>query len=96
MNSLDAFPTLMMRNGRPVLENGMHEEIAVEHVLGKNSSITAAVFHDRSSHTAVFGRGSVSGADFLQDYFSEVFAYDAGTFGSLGARAAYQQKMTTT
>ena len=93
MNSLDAFPTLMMRNGRPVLENGMHEEIAVERVLSNDASITAAVFHDRSTHTAVFGRGSVSGSDYLQDFFSDVFAYDAGRSASLGARAAYQQKL---
>lgn len=92
MNSLDAFPTLMMRNGRPVLENGMHEEIAVERVLSKNASVTAAVFHDRSTHTAVFGRGTPAGSDYLQDYFSDVFAYDAGSSASLGTRAAYQQK----
>jgi hypothetical protein len=92
MNSLDVFPTLLMRNGRPVLENEMHEEIAVERVLSKNANITAAVFHDRSTHTAVFGRGAASGSDYLQDYFSDVFAYDAGNSASLGARAAYQQK----
>jgi hypothetical protein len=92
MNSLDAFPTLLMRNGRPVLENGMHEEIAVERVLSKNTNITAAVFHDRSTHTAVFGRGATSGSDYLQDYFSDVFAYDAGNSASFGGRAAYQQK----
>jgi hypothetical protein len=94
MNSLDAFPTLLMRNGRPVLEDGMHEEIAVEHALNKNASITAAVFHDRSTHTAVFGRGNATGSDYLQDYFSELFAYDAGNSSSLGARAVYQQKFT--
>lgn len=94
MNALDAFPTLMLRDGRPVLENNLHEEIAMEHALGKNASLTAAVFHDRSSNTAIFGRGTVSGADFLQDYFSDVFVYDAGTSGSLGARAAYKQKIS--
>ena len=95
MNALDAFPTLMMRDGRSVLENNLHEEIAIEHALGKNSSITAAVFHDRSGNTAVFGRGTVSGGDFLQDYFSDVFVYDVGSSGSLGARAAYKQKITS-
>ena len=92
MDSLDAFPTLLLRSGRPVLENGLHEEVAVEHALNKNAALTAAVFHDRSTHTAVFGRGAVTGSDYLQDYFSDVFAYDAGTSSSLGVRAAYQQK----
>jgi hypothetical protein len=94
MNSLDGFPTMMMRNGRPVLEDGLHEEIAVEHALTKKASLTAAAFHDRSSHTALFGKGAVSGADFLQDYFSALFAYDGGNSSSLGARAVYQQKIT--
>lgn len=94
MNALDAFPTLMLHNGRPVLENDLHEEIAVEHVLGKNSAVTAAVFHDRSSHSPIFARGVVSGSDFLQDYFSDVFVYDAGISSSFGVRAAYRQKIT--
>ena len=93
LNQLDAFPTLLLRGGHPVLEDNMHEEIAVEHDLNKKVSITAAVFHDRSSHTAVFGRGNISGPDFLPDYFSDVFAYDAGELSSVGARLVYQQKL---
>jgi len=94
MNSLDAFPTLLIRNGRPVFENGLHTEIAIEHALGSNSSISAAAFHDNSSHTAVFGRGPVAGAgtDFLQDYFSDVFAYDGGRMASAGVRATFHHK----
>jgi hypothetical protein len=93
MNSLDSMPTMMMRNGQSVLENNLHEEIAVEHALGQNASISAAFFHDRASHTAVFGRGAVSGPDYLQDYFSDVFAYDAGPSGSMGTRVAYRQRV---
>jgi hypothetical protein len=92
MNSLDGFPTLLLRSGRPVLESGLHEEIALEHALTSKTSVTAAVFHDRSSHTALFGKGAVSGPDYLQDYFSALFAYDGGNSSSLGARAVYQQK----
>ncbi|MFY9802270.1 MAG: carboxypeptidase-like regulatory domain-containing protein [Candidatus Acidiferrales bacterium] len=94
LNQLDAFPTLLLRGGRPILEDNMHEELAVEHDLGKKASITAAVFHDRSANTAVFGRGNVSGPDYLPDYFSDVFAYDAGELSSMGARLVYQQKIS--
>jgi len=94
INSLDSLPTLLMRDGRPVFEDSLHAEIAVEHSLGSNSSVSAAVFHDSSNHTAVFGRGSVANSDYLQDYFSDVFAYDAGKSNSFGARAAYHQKLT--
>jgi len=94
LNNLDAFPTLLLRDGRPVLDSDLHEEVALEHTLGKHASLTAAVFHDRSSHTAVFGRGAVSSPDFLQDFFSDVFAYDAGASSSMGTRLAYQQKFS--
>jgi len=93
MDSLDAFPTLLMRDGRPVFDDNLHAEIALEHALSKTASISAAVFHDNSSHTAVFGKGPVSGADYLQDYFSDVFAYDGGRTSSLGVRAAYHQRL---
>jgi hypothetical protein len=94
MNSLDAFPTLLLRDGRTVFENNLHAEISVEHTLGNSSSVSAAVFHDHSSHTAVFGRGPVSGPDYLQDYFSDVFAYDGGRTSSTGARAAFHHRWT--
>ncbi len=94
MNSLDQFPTLMMRDGRPVLENGWHEEFSVDHALTKDADISAAVFHDRSTHTAIIGRGNVSNPDFLQDYFSEAFAYDGGTSESSGVRVTYRQRLS--
>src|SRR5579864_4474206 len=94
MNSLDAFPTLLLRDGRSVFENNLHAEVSVEHALGNGSNISAAVFHDNSSHTAVFGRGPVSGGDYLQDYFSDVFAYDGGRTSSTGARVAFHHRWT--
>lgn len=93
LNALETFPTLMVRGSRPVLEDDKHEEFAVGHALGKGASLTAAVFHDASSHTAVIGRGVTSAPDFLQAYFSEVFAYDGGASHSTGTRVAYEQKL---
>jgi len=94
IDALDSFPTLMIRKGRPLLENGIHEEIAVEHAFNKKAELTAAVFHDHSTHTAVIGRGVTSSPEFLQDYFSDAFAYDGGKVDSTGARVAYRQKIT--
>jgi hypothetical protein len=94
LNTLDQFPTVLMRDGHTVLENGFHEELAVEHAFNKDANITVALFNDRSTHTAVFGHGSVTGPDYLQDFFSNVFAYDAGESGSLGTRVAYHQKFS--
>lgn len=93
LNDLDGFPTLLVRNGRPVLDGDVHEEFAVEHFWGPSASLTAAIFHDRSNHSAVFGLGGVSGPDYLQDFFSDVFAYDAGASSSSGLRVAYRQRI---
>jgi hypothetical protein len=94
LNTLDEFPILLQRDGHSVLENGSHEELAIEHTLNKNASVTVSVFNDYSSHTAIFGHGSVTGPDYLQDFFSNVFAYDAGDFSSLGTRVAYHQRFS--
>ena len=94
LESLDAFPTLLERNNRPVLEGGWHEELAIEHSVGTKGNLVAAGFRDRSSHTAVFGHGAPADPDFLQDFFSNAFAYDGGDLGSWGARLAYRQKLS--
>jgi len=94
LNTLDAFPTLLLRGGRPVLENGFHEELGVKRTVGKHADLDAAVFHDRSTHTAVIGRGGPLGADYLQSYSSQAFAYDGGVTSSTGVRVAYRQNLT--
>jgi Carboxypeptidase regulatory-like domain len=94
VDNLDDFPTLMIRDGRPVLANGWHEEAAIDHALTKDSDVGAAVFHDRSTHTALIGRGAINDPEYLQDYFSEAFAYDGGVSSSTGVRVTYRQKFS--
>jgi hypothetical protein len=94
LDTLDAFPTLLIRDGRPVLENGLHEELSIDHALGPRADLIASVFHDLSTHTAVIGRGGPGSPDFLQDYFSEAFAYDGGSSSSGGARLVYREKIS--
>ena len=84
----------MMRDGKPVLEDDWHEELSVDHAVTKKGDVEAAVFHDQSTHMALIGRGGVGVPGFLQDYFSNVFAYDGGAFSSGGVRAAYRQRLT--
>ena len=95
LNSLDEFPMIMMRHHSPVLDNDFHEEVGVEHDLGHGAEISGAVFHDRSTHTAVIGTGASLNSDFLQDFFSTAFAYDGGASSSTGTRAAYRQQITS-
>ncbi len=93
VNSFDAFPTLMLRHERPVFENGLHEEVAVKHSLGQTAELTAAVFHDRSTHTAVMGLGDVPDNEFVQGFFGDAFAYDGGETSSTGTRVVYEQRI---
>jgi len=95
LDSFDAFPTLMMRHGRPVFENGLHEEVAVKRSFGDTTQLTASVFHDRSTHTAVMGVGDAPSPDFVQGFFGDAFAYDGGETSSTGARAVFEQKVAT-
>jgi hypothetical protein len=92
LEEMDAFPALLMRHGRAVLEGGWHQEIGVERRLSANASLSAAAFRDRSRHTAVFGRGP-AGSDFMQDFYSDAFAYDGGESCSTGARVSYRQRL---
>ena len=94
LDTLDAFPTLLIRDGRPVLENGLHEELSIDHALSPRADLIASVFHDLSTHTAVIGRGGPGSPDFLQDYFSEAFAYDGGSSSSGGVRLVYREKIS--
>jgi hypothetical protein len=93
LNELDAFPALLWRGGRPVLQSGKHEELAAERKLGTRGKLQIAGFHDDNRHVAVFGRGDdLPAADYFQDYFSDVFAYDGGSSSSWGTRVALRQK----
>jgi len=94
LNELDAFPTLLWRAGRPVLQSGWHEEIAADRKIGPHGKLQFAGFHEGNRHVAVFGRGGVlPSTDYFQDYFSSGFAYDGGASRSWGARVAFRQKL---
>lgn len=94
LEELDAFPTVMMRDGRPVLEGGWHEEWAIARRVNDKITIEAALFRDRSRHTALFGRGDLSDNAVFQDFFSNAFTYDGGGFSAPGSRITYKQKLS--
>jgi hypothetical protein len=95
VSDLDSFPTLLWRNGSPVLEGGWHEEIAADRKLGTRGELQVAAFHDDDAHVAVYGRGGdLPPADYLQDYFSNAFAYDGGSMNSWGTRVAVREKIS--
>ncbi len=93
MADLNSFPILMLRNGRPELEGGWHEEANVRYKISLKSNVDVAVFHDQSRDTPVFGSGSPANSDYLQDPFSSAFVYDAGSTETSGVRVAFKQKL---
>jgi len=94
LNQLDTFPALLMRGGRPVLESGRHEELAVERKMGTRGVFQIAAFHDDYSHVALFGRGNgLPPEEFFQDFFSKGFAYDGGASSDWGGRVALREKL---
>src|SRR2546430_13137576 len=42
LNELDAFPALLWRQGRPVLQNGLHEEISAERKISTRGKLQIA------------------------------------------------------
>ena len=94
LDELDAFPALMWRDGRPVLQGGWHEEVSAERRVGENGKLEIAAFHEDSHHSAVFGRGSnLPVREYFEDVFSSAFAYDGGATNSWGGRVAYREKL---
>jgi hypothetical protein len=94
LNELDAFPALLWRQGRPVLQKGLHEEISAERKISTRGKLQIAGFHEDNRHVAVFGRGSdLPTADYFQDSFSTAFAYDGGSSSSWGTRFAFREKL---
>ena len=70
LNQLDTFPALLWRNGRPVLENGQHEEMALEHKMGSRGVLQVAAFHEDNRDVALYGRGmDLPSSEFIQDYY---------------------------
>src|SRR5438309_1531487 len=94
LDELDGFPALLWRQGHPVLQNGLHEEISAERKINNRGKLQIAGFHDDNRHVAVFGRGNdLPAADYFQDYFSTGFAYDGGSSSSWGTRVAFREKL---
>jgi len=95
LNQLDSFPAVLWHGGRPVLENGRHEELSAERKLSAQSVLQVAAFHDDNSHVALFAKGNdLPAPEYFQDFYSKGFAYDGGSSVSWGTRVALRQKIT--
>jgi Carboxypeptidase regulatory-like domain len=95
LNQLDAFPTLLWRNGRPVLENGQHAEVSLERRLGNRGTLQVAGFHENDRHIAVYGTASDQlSSDYFQGFAAKGFAYDGGVSSAWGGRVALRERIS--
>lgn len=67
-------PALAERNGKLLLENGLHQEFSVAHRAG-NTSVRMTVFRDQINHPAINGGGALS----MADWNSGNLLYDPNT-----------------
>jgi len=69
--------------------------LPAEHKVGTHGELQVAAFHDDNSNVAIYGRGGdLPSSDYLQDYFSNAFAYDGGSLNSWGTRVALREKIS--
>lgn len=92
---LGDFATPVENNGRLSLDRPWHEEIAVDHHTDGHGTLSVAIFHDSDANTALFGHGSLSGANFITDPYSNEFVYDAGLLKQWGARLGYKKNLSS-
>jgi hypothetical protein len=91
---LESGPRVSMVERGAVLERARHQEVSVSHRI-HNTSLQLAGYSDNVRNTALTGTGDLSGpvADFLPDFYSDTFTYNAGTLSTNGVRAVLQQKL---
>jgi hypothetical protein len=94
IDELDSLPPVLFHNGSPVLEGGWHQELGVKRMMGSQSTLEVAAFHDSTRDQAIFGTGSAANPEFVQDAFSTAFLYDGGNSSFWGTRAAYRQRVS--
>src|ERR1700722_10780293 len=94
IDELNSLPPVLFHDGRPVLEAGWHQELSAKRLVGKQSTIEVAAFHDSSRDQAIFGTGATVNPEFVQDEFSSAFLYDGGNSSSWGTRVAYRRKIS--
>ena len=94
MNQLDAFPALLWRDGKAVLEDGRHEELAIDRKLDTHSILQIAAFHDDNSNVALFGKGTDLPAEILAGLLFECVRLRWWLLGFLGCACALRAKIT--
>jgi hypothetical protein len=92
---LDSMPSVLFRDGKPMMEGGWHEEIEVRRRLSDRARVDVAAFHDSVQNQVLYGSGPAAGSNVAQDPFSSAFLYDGGNANSWGARAAFHQALSS-
>jgi len=92
LDELAVFPSVMFRNGNPVIGHTWHEEVRIERKILKNGQVSVAGFHDQGAHTPVYATAADGGVQPI-DALPITHAVDGGGVSAYGARFAYRQKL---
>jgi Carboxypeptidase regulatory-like domain len=95
LDSLNSFTTPVEAEGRLALDRAWHEEFGVDRALGRDATLSGAVFHDTETHAPIFGRGPFFDYNTIADPYSDAFVYNGGAMANWGARVGYHRKLST-
>jgi Carboxypeptidase regulatory-like domain len=90
-------PKLAQRNGRLVMEQGLHQELAIARD-GGDSRVKVTVWHERMDHAVMSGGGTIAAADWaggnlLYDASSDLLRATGGPLAGNGALGEVEQRV---
>ncbi len=94
-------PRVSLNGGRPVMERGLHQEVAFFSSLGPANEIELAWFYDSFHHAIINGswRGELpsellNSGYLLPDSYSNLFSADGGSYAGSGMVALLQHQLS--
>jgi hypothetical protein len=90
-------PKLAQRNGRLVIEQGLHQELAVGRDRG-NTHVKVTAWHEHMDHAVISGGGNISAADWasgnlLYDASSDLLSATGGALAGNGMLGELEQRV---
>lgn len=104
----DPLSGVTLRHNRAQLEQALHQEVRYSDSIAAGDTLTAAVYEDHFSRTAVNGAYGLSGAGasalsdpslggaLLPDVYNDMFLADGGSYGGWGYRFVLDHRLSAT
>ncbi len=100
LESPNLAPRISVNGGQPVIERGVHQELAFFSSLDAANEIELAWFYDRFHHAIINGAWNgalpvdlLNSGNILPDLYSNLFSADGGNYAGSGALALLQHQL---